>query len=95
MMMLKIKFTAQMKRDLKLQVKRGKNPVLLEKILEKLANRIPLEKKHHDHALSGDWAGYHECHIENDWCLFIWSAKKNLFCLPPEPVLMRILAGNS
>jgi hypothetical protein len=33
--MREIKFTARMKQDLKLQIKRGKNPALLEKILEK------------------------------------------------------------
>jgi mRNA interferase YafQ len=67
--MLKVRFTHQMKRDYKLQKKRGKNPVLLENILEKLANRIPLESKHNDHPLSGGWVGYRECHIENDWLL--------------------------
>ena len=34
-MMLKVRFTGQMKRDYKLQKKRGKNPALLENILEK------------------------------------------------------------
>ena len=67
--MLKVRFTGQMKLDYKLQKKCGKNPALLENILEKLANRIPLESKYKDHALSGDWAGYRECHIENDWLL--------------------------
>jgi mRNA interferase YafQ len=67
--MLKVRFTGQMKRDFKLQKMRGKNPALLENILEKLANRIPLESKYKDHALNGDWAGYRECHIENDWLL--------------------------
>lgn len=67
--MLKLRFTGQMKRDYKLQKKRGKNPALLEDILEKLVNRIPLEPKNHDHALSGDWKDFRECHIEHDWPL--------------------------
>ena len=43
--MLEIKFTGKMKRDLKRQVKRGKNPALLEQVLHLLANRTPLAKK--------------------------------------------------
>jgi mRNA interferase YafQ len=76
--MLKIQFTVQMKRDYTLQKKRGKNMARLETVLEKLASRIPLEKKHRDHALSGDWAGYRECHIENDWLLIYTIHEKEL-----------------
>ena len=35
----------------------------------KLANGEPLDDKHHDHALSGDWIGHRECHILPDWLL--------------------------
>jgi mRNA interferase YafQ len=76
--MLEIKFTNQMKRDFKRQIKRGKNPALLEKILDLLANRIPLEKKYKDHDLTGNWIGYRECHIDNDWLLVYKISEKEL-----------------
>ena len=37
-------------------------------IVERLSNRIPLEARHKDHALVGDF-GNRECHIEPDWLL--------------------------
>lgn len=30
-----------------------------------------LELRYRPHKLSGDWAGFWECHIESDW-LLIW-----------------------
>jgi len=38
-------------------------------VLTALANDRPLEKRHRDHALSGDWSGYRECHIEPELLL--------------------------
>jgi mRNA interferase YafQ len=34
-----------------------------------LANDDPLEPRHRDHDLSGDWQGYRECHIKPDLLL--------------------------
>jgi mRNA interferase YafQ len=39
------------------------NAVLLPVLLA-LANDEPLESRHRDHKLSGDWQGYRECHIK-------------------------------
>ncbi|MDR2589155.1 MAG: type II toxin-antitoxin system YafQ family toxin [Spirochaetales bacterium] len=76
--MLEIKFTNQMKRDFRRQVKRGKNPSLLEGVLDSLAKRIPLAVRYKDHELTGDWSGYRECHIENDWLLIYTINEKEL-----------------
>jgi len=38
-------------------------------ILNALANDTPLEGRHRDHDLSGDWNGYRECHIKPDLLL--------------------------
>jgi mRNA interferase YafQ len=38
-------------------------------VLEKLANDEPLEPRHRDHELSGDWSGYRECHVKPDLLL--------------------------
>jgi len=48
--MLKIKFTSQMKRDAKLQKRRGRDISLLETVLKALASRQPLPEQYDDQA---------------------------------------------
>jgi mRNA interferase YafQ len=38
-------------------------------MIEMLCARRPLEARHRDHALTGDWKGWRDCHIEPDWLL--------------------------
>lgn len=64
-----VKNTIQFKKDYKLAKRRNLNLDLLKNIVTKLANGEPLDDKHHDHALSGDWIGHRECHILPDWLL--------------------------
>lgn len=45
------------------------NITLLKDIITKLANGEPLDARHKDHPLSGDWIGHRECHIQPDWLL--------------------------
>lgn len=56
-------------RDVKRLRKRGKDMGRLRPILEALRQRQPLEPRHRDHALSGDWEGFRDCHVEPDWVL--------------------------
>ncbi len=35
----------------------------------KLAAQLPLPDKNRDHALTGDYIGFRECHIRPDWLL--------------------------
>lgn len=42
---------------------------LLEDIIYLLAAGHPLPEKNRDHALSGNWSGHRECHIQPDWLL--------------------------
>jgi mRNA interferase YafQ len=42
---------------------------LLPEILKLLLVDEPLPEKNRDHALSGDWAGYRECHVKPDLLL--------------------------
>ena len=37
--------------------------------METLANDRPLEPRHHDHALSGEWRDYRDCHLKPDLVL--------------------------
>ena len=61
--------TGKFKKGLKLARKRGLNIKLLDDIVEKLLNGIPLEEKHRDHELKGKYKGFRECHIQPDWLL--------------------------
>ena len=61
--------TGKFKKGLKLAKKRGINIKLLEDIVDKLQNGIPLEEKHCDHELKGKFKGFRECHIQPDWLL--------------------------
>lgn len=42
---------------------------LLPEILKLLLVDEPLPEKNRDHALSGDWTGYRECHVKPDLLL--------------------------
>ena len=74
--MLTIKYETGFKKDYKRIVKRGYNVSLLEEVIDQLANKIPLAPKHRDHGLSGDYAGFRECHITPDW-LLIYKVDNN------------------
>ncbi len=37
--------------------------------MEKLIKEQPLEAKFCDHPLKGEWKGFRDCHVENDWVL--------------------------
>ncbi len=64
-----IKNTTQFKKDYKLARRRGLNMDLLKDIVTRLANGEPLDPRHKDHPLSGEWSGHRECHIQPDWLL--------------------------
>lgn len=68
-MNLEVKYSSKFKKGLKLAAKRGLDISLLENVVEKLKNRIPLEEKHQDHPLKGKMSKYRECHIQPDWLL--------------------------
>lgn len=61
--------TGKFKKDLKLAKKRGLDINLLESVIDKLQNDIPLEDKYRDHELKGNWKGFRECHIQPNWLL--------------------------
>lgn len=68
-MKLNVIWTNQFKKDYKLAIRRKKNIQLLDDIIRTLSRGETLPKKNKDHALSGNWAGYRECHIQPDWLL--------------------------
>lgn len=84
-MSLEIKFTSQFKKDLKLAKRQNKPIEELFDVIEQLANHLTLESKYRDHALTGNYSGYRECHIEPDW-LLVYTVKNDILTL----VLYRI-----
>lgn len=67
--MYQVKFTTAYKKSYKLMKKRGLDLSLLDTIVDKLRQGIPLEEKYYDHALTGNFEGFRECHIKPDWLL--------------------------
>lgn len=67
--MLELVTTSQFRKDLKRIKKRGLNLKKLEQILTQLRKQEILDIKYRDHALSGNYLGFRECHIEPDWLL--------------------------
>lgn len=78
--MLFVDTQTKFKRDLKKAQKQGKPIAKLEAVIENLCSGITLETKYRNHALSSNWAGYYECHIEPDW-LLIYKISKPLSSL--------------
>ncbi len=78
--MLEIVISNRFKKDLKQAAKRGYNLALLDEVVSKLAQKEPLPEKNKDHVLSGDYAGYRECHIAPDW-LLIYSVEDDALAL--------------
>ena len=67
--MLDVVLSNRFKKDLKLAAKRGLDLDALTAIVDQLAAGQPLPDKNRDHALTGDYIGFRECHIRPDWLL--------------------------
>ncbi|KXU04972.1 type II toxin-antitoxin system YafQ family toxin [Streptococcus oralis] len=67
--MLDLITTTQFKKDLKRMKKRGLNLQKLHTVLTQLQQGKTLDANYRDHALTGNYIGFRECHIEPDWLL--------------------------
>ena len=67
--MLTPTYTRQFERDLKLMLKRGKDPEKVKLVMTTLINEEPLRSRLRDHALVGNYRNRRECHVEPDWLL--------------------------
>lgn len=76
--MRRVSQTSQFVKDLKRLSRRGKNLGKLKDVVRKLADGEPLEPRHRDHALSGQWSRSRDCHIEPDWLLIYTVDEKGL-----------------
>lgn len=64
-----VKMTSQFKKDYKLAMKRRLKIELLDQVVTALSQGEMLSEKYRDHALTGDWVGHRECHVQPDWLL--------------------------
>ena len=76
---LDIIWTNQFKKDYKSAIKRHLDIDLLDDIIRKLASSEQLPEKNRDHALTGNWVGYRECHIQPDWLLIYRQTDTELY----------------
>jgi len=79
-MLYTVKRSNEFKRGLKAARIRGYNMTVLDDVVDTLADGKPLDPKHRDHALVGNWKGYRECHITPDW-LLIYKIEANILIL--------------
>ena len=83
--MWRIERTGRFQRDFKREAKGRYRATLTEDfvaILITLANDQPLAEKHRDHALSGEWKDYRDCHIKPDLILIYQK---------PDPAKLRLV----
>jgi len=76
--MKQIKTTRRFEKDYALSARRGKALDKLKGIMGRLATGEPLEPRHRDHALIGEWARHRECHIEPDWLLIYRATEEEV-----------------
>lgn len=69
--MKNLKPSTRYKKDYKRIQNNAKKKAKLFEILKCLQNEVPIPAEHKPHMLTGNYAGYMECHIENDF-LLIW-----------------------
>ncbi len=72
-----IESASAFKRDYKREAKGQYRATLddtLKPVLLALATDQPLDARHRDHDLSGDWAGWRECHVKPDLLLIYRKA---------------------
>ena len=80
--MYTLKITSQFKKDLKRIQNNPTKIKHLKEFLELLEQDGKLPEKYKPHRLIGDYAGFMECHVEND-LLLVW--------LDPEEMVIKLV----
>ena len=76
--MYKIEITHQYLKDVKLARKRQLDENKLNQIIQLLAIGQALPLKNKDHALTGTYSGFRECHIQPDWLLIYYYEEPDI-----------------
>ena len=76
-------YKSNFKKDFKRVIKRGKDPAKIQNVVRLLCSQEPLPPALRDHALSGDYSGYRDCHVEPDLILIyrIVQTELQLICV--------------
>lgn len=75
-----IVWTTRFKKDYKLAVKQHLDIDLLDDVIRALSRGETLPEKFKDHALTGNWDGHRECHLQPNW-LLIYRIEDDLLIL--------------
>lgn len=67
--MLSLVTTGAFRKDYKRIKKRGYDMSLLENVIDVLLAEKSLKDRFRDHALTGNYLGFRECHVLPDWLL--------------------------
>jgi len=67
--MLAVVYRKKFKKNLDLMIRRGKSPEKIKEVIQALASGTPLDSRYKDHALSGSFSGFRDCHIDSDWLM--------------------------
>lgn len=82
-------YTGQFKRDYKRE-KKGQHRVMLDAdlhaVLSDLLDDQPLQPRHRDHALTGEWKDHRDCHVRPDLVL--------IYRKPDDTVLQLVRLGS-
>ena len=78
--MYEVKFTTAFKKSYKRMMKRGLDISLLDEVVDQLRQGKTLDDKYRDHGLTGNFAGFRECHIKPDW-LLVYLIENNILTL--------------
>ena len=62
-------YTNRFAKDMKMMLKRGRDPESLKAVMRELIEERPLDQKYRDHFLIGNFKDRRECHINPDWLL--------------------------
>lgn len=84
-----IERNGQFKRDYKREMKGQHRTTLvadLTVVLDALVADRPLEPRHHDHALTGNWRDHRDCHVRPDLVL--------IYRLPDDQTLQLVRLGS-
>ncbi len=76
--MKRLSQTRQFVRDVRRMRRRGKDIGKLKTVVGQLAQGKALDAKHRNHALTGEWKHYRDCHIKPDWVLIYSMDRNNL-----------------
>ena len=73
-----IKPTSRFKKDLRGIARSGGDLSRMVRVVELLAQDIPLPSRYRDHELKGEWLGHRECHLAPDWLLIYMKDREIL-----------------